>query len=350
LQRFGVDDDPLKQRRGARTFSSDASDASDITLSSASGDADQSPRPNVSKREPGKIKARRLAGAAASAREGFVDARKLESEDLVAKALRETAGPLGVASRPKVVDFNARLKERRRANTRMFAARIAIGAAVLAVVFGFIWLLLFSNVFRLDSAKITVTGANEWVGEQRVHDLAAKQAGKSLFLVSGNDVIAQLKAIPGVSDATASKKFPQGLAVTVTAQRPAAMLKTADSLVAVDAKGRVLNSVNGASAEGIPVIEVDNVDQGLRDRAVRQAVKILSALPDQMRQSITKVSAQTQDSITTELNGGDRVIIWGDAAQLELKKAVVDKIINDPTKIGDKHHVDVSAPLRPIIK
>jgi cell division protein FtsQ len=35
---------------------------------------------------------------------------------------------------------------------------------------------------------------------------------------------------------------------------------------------------------------------------------------------------------------------------MALKKAVVDKIINDPTKIGDKHQVDVSAPLRPIIK
>jgi cell division protein FtsQ len=50
------------------------------------------------------------------------------------------------------------------------------------------------------------------------------------------------------------------------------------------------------------------------------------------------------------LNGGDRIIIWGDASQLDLKKAVVDKIINDPTKIGNKHQIDVSAPLRPIIK
>ena len=42
----------------------------------------------------------------------FVDARNLAGEDFVAKTLEETTGTLGVATRPKVVDFSARLKER----------------------------------------------------------------------------------------------------------------------------------------------------------------------------------------------------------------------------------------------
>ena len=40
-----------------------------------------------------------------------------------------------------------------------------------------------------------------------------------------------------------------------------------------------------------------------------------------MRNSITKVTAETQDSITTEINGGDRVIVWGDSSGLKLKKS-----------------------------
>lgn len=121
-------------------------------------------------------------------------------------------------------------------------------------------------------------------------------------------------------------------------------------MTAVDSKGRVLNSVSGVSVEGIPVIEVQNVDASLSRRPIKEALKILSSLPESMRNSITKVTAATQDSITTELNGGDRVIVWGDSSDLKLKKAVVDKIVNDPNVIGDKHNVDVSAPLRPIIK
>ena len=54
--------------------------------------------------------------------------------------------------------------------------------------------------------------------------------------------------------------------------------------------------------------------------------------------------------MTTTLNDGDRVIVWGDSSQLKLKMAVVDKIINDSNVIGDRHQVDVSAPLKPIMK
>lgn len=129
------------------------------------------------------------------------------------------------------------------------------------------------------------------------------------------------------------------------------MLKTSEgTMTAVDSRGRVLNSVSGASVEGIPVIEVTDVNESLQNRSIKEALQILSSLSDSMRNSITKVTAETQDSITTELNDGDKVIVWGDSSQLKLKKAVVDKIINDPNVIGDKHNVDVSAPLRPIIK
>ena len=65
---------------------------------------------------------------------------------------------------------------------------------------------------------------------------------------------------------------------------------------------------------------------------------------------MSKVSADTQDSVTTGLDGGNIVVMWGDATDMTLKQAVADKIINDASVIGDKHHVDVSAPLRPIIK
>ena len=51
----------------------------------------------------------------------FVDANNLPSEDVVAKTLQETAGAIGVATRPKVVDFAARQKYNIKANTRVIA-------------------------------------------------------------------------------------------------------------------------------------------------------------------------------------------------------------------------------------
>lgn len=281
----------------------------------------------------------------------FVDVRRLEGEDLVAKTLNQTRGPLGVATRPKVVDFGARLKERRKANVRVIALRVAAVVGVAAVVAVMVWVMFFSSLFRLESDGIEVSGGNEWVTEAQIMQIADKQSGKSLFLVSSDDVIDQLNGIPGVTEAKVSKQFPNRLSVTVRAQRPAAMLRASDgTMTAVDGKGRVLNSVGDASVEGIPVVDVGDVDQGLADHAVRETLAILGGLDESMRQRISSVSAQTQDSITTVLDDGAYTIVWGDSSDLKLKKAVVDKIINDPNVIGDKHQVDVSAPLRPIIK
>ena len=169
----------------------------------------------------------------------FVDARRLHSEDYVAETLHQTTGSLGVASRPKVVNFTERAKERKRANVRVVALRVLIAVVSVAVVAGLAWLLLFSSVFRLETSEIGVSGANEWVSAQTIHVIADKQAGKSLFLASAHEVTEQLKSIPGVSEAKVSKQFPKSMSVEVKAQRPAAMLKRGDTLTAVDSQARV---------------------------------------------------------------------------------------------------------------
>lgn len=283
--------------------------------------------------------------------EGFVDARRLHSEDVVKKTLDENVGVLGVATRPKVLDFDARLKERKKAGTRVAAIRVLIVILAAALVSALIWLLLFSSVFRLETSQISVSGGNEWVSEKDVLDIANQQSGKSLFLVSADKVSSQLKNIPGVTQANVVKRYPRSLEIDIKAQQPAAMLKEPDgTLVAVDRKARVLNAVGKASTKGIPVIEVSSVDNGLNSRAVKETLTILGGLPDTMRTVITKVSAKTQDSITTELSSGKYVVVWGDSSELRLKSAIVDKLLSDPSLIGDKHQIDVSAPSRPIIK
>lgn len=279
----------------------------------------------------------------------FVDARGLSPDREVGERLGDT-GRDAPFIRPKVIGFRARVGEGRRARTIAVLIRAGIVALVLAIVAGLVWLLLFSPVLRFETDGISVVGANEWVSADEVAAVAEPQVGRSLLVVSTEDIARQLKAVPGVTSADAVKNWPHGITITVAAQKPAAVLRAADgSLTAVDSQARVLNAV-GASVDGIPVIDVDGVGEGLADRAVQQALQVLASLPESMRQRITKVTAHTQDSITTELDGGNRVVVWGDASELELKKAEVDRIINDPAVIGDRHQVNVSSPRKPIIK
>lgn len=282
----------------------------------------------------------------------FVDARLLPKLDFVRKTLSQTSGSLGMITRPRIINFRERLKERKSAYLQFTVKRILAILAVIASVSAIVWFLFFSPVFLLKSSDISISGSNEWVSEQKIASIASTQVGKSLFLVSSQEVINQLNDIPGVTEAKVSKNFPNGLHVSVHAQRPAAMLKTRDSnkLTAVDAKGRVLNAVAQVTTQGIPVIEVSNVQRSLNNRAVLEAVKIVSSLSESLRARVTKVSAKTQDSVETELGNVKKTIIWGNSSQIELKKAIVAKIIDDPSKIGNKRSLDVSAPVRPILK
>lgn len=282
----------------------------------------------------------------------FVDARLLPKLDFVRKTLSQTSGSLGMITRPRIINFRERLKERKSAYLQFTVKRILAILAVIASVSAIVWFLFFSPVFLLKSNDISISDSNEWVSEQKIASIASTQVGKSLFLVSSQEVINQLNDIPGVTEAKVSKNFPNGLHVSVHAQRPAAMLKTRDSnkLTAVDAKGRVLNAVAQVPTQGIPVIEVSNVQRSLNNRAVLEAVKIVSSLSESLRARVTKVSAKTQDSVETELGDVKKTIIWGNSSQIELKKAIVAKIIDDPSKIGNKRSLDVSAPVRPILK
>ena len=205
-------------------------------------------------------------------RGAFVDARRLHSEDYVAETLHQTTGSLGVASRPKVVNFTERAKERRackrarRCVTRVDCGRQCgcSGGARHGCCFSrrcFVW----------KPARSAVSGADGWVSAQTIHVIADKQAGKSLFLVSAHEVTEQLKSIPGVSEAKVSKQFPKSMSVEVKAQRPAAMLKRGDTLTAVDSQARVSNSVKNANVDGIPVIEVKDTDASLKNRSVKEA-------------------------------------------------------------------------------
>ncbi|MDO4913575.1 MAG: FtsQ-type POTRA domain-containing protein [Bifidobacteriaceae bacterium] len=299
-----------------------------------------------------KRSARVVSNAHGSRAGEFVDARKLSANQTVEKTLASTRGTVGVTMRPKILQHSDRLKEQKSVSAIYLLQRAAIIIATIACVVGLSWLLFFSPYLRYESANVTISGATEWVNENSVNSLAKKQLHKALLLVSTSEIQDTIANIPGVTSVEVTKSFPKSVVVKVTAKKPTAILKTADSksMVAVDSEGRILNIVKNASIAGIPAIQVDKINSALKTKSVEQALLVLNSLPEGLRSRITDVQAHTQDSITTVLDGGKITLFWGDSSDLALKKAVIDKIINDPTKIGENNYVDVSAPLRPVMK
>lgn len=71
----------------------------------------------------------------------------------------------------------------------------------------------------------------------------------------------------------------------------------------------MLNSVKNTNVDDILVVEVKDIDASLKNRSMKEALTILGALPELMHKSVTKVTAETQNPVTTALNDGDHVII-----------------------------------------
>lgn len=281
----------------------------------------------------------------------FVDARELAAGSTVGGQIDDaTFGSSGFRSRRKVIEFPQRERERLRARRKTIAVRTLSIIAAIAVITGVVWGLFFSPLLVLEESEIQVGGTNTWVSSERVERLVVQQAGKSLLLVHAGALEEEIRSLPGVTQAEVTKEYPHGLSVQVQAQVPAAILRSNDdTMVAVDSMGRVLNDVH-ASVEGIPVIGVSNVDTALKQASVSQAVSILGSLDEATRQRISSVEAKTRDSITTKLDNDALTIIWGDASDLKLKRAIVATFLAQPDKLAGATTIDVSAPERPIIK
>lgn len=306
-----------------------------------------SPSRDVERRKSPSAPVRAAAGSSGKERAvGFVDARRLHAQPPVQRRLDQA---FGQGRDSKVVDARERIRERRQAGRRVVAVRVAVSVAVVAVVSLLVWALCFSPMLRLHADEVSVNGANEWVPADGVAAVAEERAGTSLLLVSSKAIRERVQAMAGVTSVSVTKRFPHGIEIDIEAQRPAALLKdSSGGLTAVDSEAKVLNPAT-SNTEGIPVIQVSDTDSGLRDRAVIQAVSVLSQMPEAMRTNVSEVSAKTQDSVTTKLKDG-HTIVWGDSTDMKLKAAIVAKVLADPNVIGDYKQVDVSAPSRPILK
>ena len=292
---------------------------------------------------------RSVGSARQSVSHDFVDTRRMNTNASVSERLDEQqfGGP-GMMARPKVVDFPERLRGKRKAHRRVMIRRISVVVLIAALVGALIWGLLFSPMLLLRENGITVQGANTWVSSGEVSESAQAQVGKSLLLIDTSKIEEKIGALPGVTSAEVTKQYPHGLNIKVQSEVPAAVLKSSSGLTAVDREGRVLNAVN-ASVKGIPVIQVRDTQDGLSDKAVKEALKILGNLDKSMRQRISKVEAKTQDSVTVTTSDG-YTIIWGNSNELALKKAVVSELLKNPKQLGGAKTINVAAPDKATIK
>ena len=176
-------------------------------------------------------------------------------------------------------------------------------------------------------------------------------AGTSLLALGGDAVTRRVGALPDVLAVTYDRGFPHTLRVTITPERPVAVLRQADVSWLVSARGRIMRKLTQGQLPGLPRIwvtsQVDaSLGSTLSDTNALNAVAAVAPLV-RVRFPIRVSSVETKDgSVTLHLRTGLALIV-GDTTDLRLKFVIAKQLLASvPTGVGS--YLDVSVPERPV--
>jgi cell division protein FtsQ len=299
--------------------------------------------------------ARRYAGTAnASSREhretAVPQARSARTATL------DRSGTSRVADRPKPADrpepttstarrfrpvtTRAATAERgtsRRMPPRGRLPRLVQIAIALAVVLGLAWVVLLSPLTRIKHIRVDgVAGVVEDSARARATGLR----GQPLLLTRLGGVEAAIEQDRRVAGASLERRFPNSLIVHVAPRIPIiAFEKSEGQVELVDIEGVRFENV-AAPPAGIAVVKPAAGEQ-TSDRALRVAIDVVQAMPDQLRGTVTDLQVTNAELVTFKV--GETSVVWGDADRVELKAKLVSILLQQNPKT-----IDISAPDTPV--
>jgi cell division protein FtsQ len=214
---------------------------------------------------------------------------------------------------------------------RWGALAVALGLVGLVVV------LLWTPVLGVRS--VDVVGVRDLTGAQ-VRTAADVRAGTPMLRLDTLGITARVGRLPRVAFVDVSREWPSTVRITVTERDPVGVLTASDGTHLIDSTGFDYATVATPPA-GLPKILLPAAAPA--DPRTQAVVRVLAALPTQLRAQLTAISAATPGSVTLALADG-KTIRWGDADDSARKAAVLAALMTRPGKI-----YDVSSPELPTI-
>lgn len=181
--------------------------------------------------------------------------------------------------------------------------------------------------------------------------------GESLLRLDLDSVANRLAAIPSVHSATFDRAFPHTLRVTVSAERPVAVLRRGQEAWLVSARGRVIRQLQRPRLSRLPRLWVPTTVAAaagdlLADREALKAIQALAAVNlgrERLPATVTEARA-TDRELTLVLAAGTQLQLATEE-DLELKLAVARRVLLalDPNVDGWPAYIDLTVPGRPVV-
>jgi cell division protein FtsQ len=244
------------------------------------------------------------------------------------------------SSRDETVD-KATKRSRRRFARRQWRRRwlawrylLAI-VLVLAIVGGGIYAVGFSTWLSVE--QIDVSGA-QTVDVKDIQARSGIDEGEPLVRVDLASAERRIGALAVIKSVSVTRQWPHGILISIEERVAIAVVEIGDRLRGMDADGVVFRDYKKAPP-GLPRVETAI---GTTSAALREAAKVISALPQELSLLVDHVTVITVDQISLVLKDG-RTVIWGSADQSDTKATVLATLLASV----QAQVYDVSVPSKP---
>ncbi|WP_065958554.1 cell division protein FtsQ/DivIB [Streptomyces sparsogenes] len=239
------------------------------------------------------------------------------------------------------------LRARRRLRPPSRRTLLVTGVAVALLGSGVTWLLYGSSWLRAE--RVTVSGTAVLTPDE-VRRAADVPLNEPLVAVDTGGVERRLRArLPRIADVDVSRSWPHTVAVRVTERRPEALVEKNGKFVEVDEEGVLFATVSQAP-KGVPLLKVEaGRSPSSRHfgaaRLRREAVAVITQLPETVRADTLTVRVRSFDSITLGLTRG-RTVVWGSSERGAAKAKTLTALMKAEP---DAERYDVQAPTAPAV-
>lgn len=212
--------------------------------------------------------------------------------------------------------------------------------AVLTVltVLGIGYAVAFTELLAVRTIEVSGTDRIE---QATLLELAAIPELRPMVRVDTDGIEQRIAKVPQVERVVVSRSWPSTITIEVTERSPVAYFVAHDGVRLVDPAGVPFHEVTKRPKK-LPRLRVETV--AASDQATSAAMRVLTALPGDLRKRVTEVSADTGNSVELRLRKG-KMVRWGNAEQIERKAQVLSALLSRPGK-----YYDVSSPELPTVR
>jgi cell division protein FtsQ len=217
-----------------------------------------------------------------------------------------------------------------------------VAALIVIAAGGLAWLGWFSTALLADTVKVEGVNSTQ---ARAVRQVAAVPLGGPVMRVDTAGATARLERDGRWKDVSVSRSLPHSIVIAVVPRVAVLAVRTPSGRVDLyDRDGLAFQTVS-SPPQDLPVVAASA--GAVSPEGVRATLEALSALDEELRGSVTAVTLTRADRVTLTLNlkGAARTVIWGRAGDASLKARVLAVLVGQTGQT-----IDVSVPGSPVTR